>query len=90
MSEPLPQNSGLKVNLTAPTAGLLFQPAKEPVQVSVAPGTYVLQGVNVYIRMSALLAAYRQFLDELPDDKKAEAEDAILTHFQVFLAAQKP
>lgn len=85
-SEPLPQDSGLKVRLETPVEGLLFQPGKEPVQVQVNPGTYVLQGVNVYRRMAAKVAALQKYLAGLsPEAQMAAAtslsglENAILS-----------
>ncbi len=85
-SEPLPQDSGLKVRLETPVEGLLFQPGKEPAQVQVNPGTYVLQGVNVYRRMAAKVAALQKYLAGLsPEAQMAAAtslsglENAILS-----------
>ncbi len=85
-SEPLPQDSGLKVVLDAEVSGLLFQPGKEPQQVKVAPGTFVLQGVNVYRRMFAKVVALQRYLATLsPDQQMAVAtslsgfENAILS-----------
>lgn len=74
-SEPLPQDSGLKVRLETPVEGLLFQPGKEPAQVQVNPGTYVLQGVNVYRRMAAKVAALQKYIAGLPP----EAQMALAT-----------
>lgn len=72
-SVPLPQDSGLKVNLPCDVEGLMFQPGKPPEQVTVSQGTYVLQGVNVYRRMFAKIVALQEYLASLPEPARSEA-----------------
>ena len=86
-SEPMPLDSGIKVALDAPVSGVLFQPGKEPEQVSVAPGTFVLQGVNVYRRMFARVSAFQQYLAGLPEAERGAAA-SIIAGFEADILAK--
>lgn len=75
-SRPLPQNSGIKVNITEMSQGLLFQPGQEPEFVLVAPGTYALLGVEVYRRLYALVEAIKVVQESFTPEQKAAFKKA--------------